>query len=230
MGNATIWSGVLLSTSIWLWIIRRYDRLSPEPFKLLIRIGLIGGFCSVFIAGICNNLFQAALSINANTMTNVQALILAIFVGVNEETCKGFITIALIRHLKEFDEPIDALIYAMTVALGFAMFENLEYATIYGSGVLLERALMSIPAHLAFASIWGYGIMKAKYVYQDRSPYAAVLPYILLAALCHTAFDYFLFLKSLSVLLIFPLLVGLMVFAHRRLLELSPKNYFKHPY
>ena len=29
-------SGLLISTGIWVWILRRYDRLEPEPLKLLL--------------------------------------------------------------------------------------------------------------------------------------------------------------------------------------------------
>lgn len=230
MQNFTIFVSVVLSAGIWLWIIRRYDRLNPEPLKLLIRLGLIGGFLSVMIAGILNSSFQAAMSIPENGMSPGQALLLSVFVGINEETCKGFLTIALIRRLREFNEPIDGLIYAMTVALGFAMFENIEYATMYGVGVILQRSLMSVPAHIAFASLWGYGIVRAKYVYRGRNPYAVVFPYILLAALCHTAFNYFLFLQSWTILLVFPLLLGLVIFAHHRLAEFSPERYMRRYY
>jgi len=42
----------------------------------------------------------------------------AVFVGINEETWKFLATLSLVRKLPEFDEPLDGMIYAMTVALG----------------------------------------------------------------------------------------------------------------
>ena len=49
-------SGLLISTGIWIWILRRYDRLEPEPLKVLLRVGLLGGFISVIPAIIFNSL------------------------------------------------------------------------------------------------------------------------------------------------------------------------------
>ena len=49
-------AGLLISTGIWLWILRRYDRLEPEPLKLLLVVMLLGGLMSVIPAIVFNNL------------------------------------------------------------------------------------------------------------------------------------------------------------------------------
>ena len=56
------------------------------------------------------------------------------------------------------------MIYAMTVALGFAALENIEYVIRFGAGVLVARALFSMPIHLACAAIWGYGLARARFI------------------------------------------------------------------
>ena len=56
-------SGLLISTGIWVWVLRRYDRLEPEPLKVLLRVGLLGGILSVIPAIIFNNLADHFLGI-----------------------------------------------------------------------------------------------------------------------------------------------------------------------
>ena len=49
-------AGLLISTGMWAWVLRRYDRLEPEPVKVLLRVGLLGGLMSVIPAIIGNSL------------------------------------------------------------------------------------------------------------------------------------------------------------------------------
>ena len=110
----------------------------------------------------------------------------------------------------------------MTVALGFAAFENIEYAMIYGPGIILTRSLMSVPAHICFAAFWGYGLTIARYVKHNEHPLKTMLPYIMAAAAAHMAYNLLLFLNTWTVLLVFPLLLALVLTTHRRLISLQP--------
>ena len=163
-------SGLLISTGVWVWVVRRYDRLEPEPLKLLLWVGLWGGFMSVIPAIIGNSLADHFLGLSgfsgdlSRRISLPLALTAAVFVGINEETWKFLATLRLVRKLPEFDEPIDGMIYGMTVALGFAAIENLEYLVRFGPGVLVARSLLSIPVHLACAAIWGYGLARARFI------------------------------------------------------------------
>ena len=73
------------------------------------------------------------------------------------------VAVFLLRRLREFNEPVDGLIYSMTVALGFAAFENIEYTVNGGLGVLVVRSFTAVPLHVGLASIWGTGIARAKF-------------------------------------------------------------------
>ena len=157
-------SGLLISTGMWVWVLRRYDRLEPEPFKVLLRVGLLGGFMSIVPAIVFNSLVDHLLGLGgfvsdlSRRISLPLALTSAVFIGINEETWKFLATLRLVRKLPEFDEPIDGMIYAMTVALGFAAIENVGYMVRFGPGVLVTRSLLSIPIH----SIWPaapYGAM-----------------------------------------------------------------------
>ena len=77
-------------------------------------------------------------------------------VGLVEEIAKllPFLLFAL-RH-REFKGPMDGIVYAVAVALGFATVENALYARSFGDDVILYRAFTSTLAHVAFSGLWGY--------------------------------------------------------------------------
>lgn len=222
--------GLLLSTGVWLWVLRRYDRLKPEPIKVLLWVGLLGGFLSIVPAIVCNSLASHFLGMggfigNASRKISLPlALASAVFIGINEETWKFLATLRLVRKLPEFDEPIDGMIYAMTVALGFAAIENVEYMARFGPGVLVSRFLLSIPIHLACGAIWGYGLARARFISKHKRYFTTALPYLLAAAGVHAAFDFFVFLRTWTVLLVFPLLLFIVGYSIRKLHYLSEQS------
>ena len=216
-------SGLLISTGMWVWVLRRYDRLEPEPIKVLLRVGLLGGLMSIVPAIVFNSLVDHFLGLGgfvsdlSRRISLPLALTSAVFIGINEETWKFLATLRLIRKLPEFDEPIDGMIYAMTVALGFAAIENIEYMVRFGPGVLVTRSLLSIPIHLACGAIWGYGLARGRFISKPKSYIKTALPYLLAAAGVHAAFDFCLFLRTWTILLVFPFLLLIVWYANRKL-------------
>jgi RsiW-degrading membrane proteinase PrsW (M82 family) len=93
---------------------------------------------------------------------------------------------SLAGHRREFDEPVDGIVYGCAAALGFAAVENVKYFALGRmSGPLIAmRAFVTVPAHLFFGAIWGYALGK-KLVSRRTS----VLAYFLVAALAHGVFD-----------------------------------------
>ncbi len=103
----------ILPSLIWLWFWIRED-IHPEP-RWLIIITFLGGFLAV-IASIFAERYVAGF----NLETSLQYTLWA---GV-EEVFK-FLAIAVIALNSDFnDEPIDAMIYCVVGALGFAALEN----------------------------------------------------------------------------------------------------------
>jgi len=225
-------SGLLISTGIWVWVLRRYDKLEPEPLKLLLGVGLLGGFMSVIPSIVGNNLTDHLLGLGgfagdpARKMSLSLALASAVCIGINEETWKFLATLRLIKKLPEFDEPIDGMIYAMSVALGFAAIENLEYMVRFGPGVLFARSLLSIPIHLACGAIWGYGLARARFISKHKRYFITAIPYLLAAAGVHAAFDFFIFLRTWTICLVFPLLLFIVWYSNHKLGYLSDQSIF----
>lgn len=63
---------------------------------------------------------------------------------------------------QNFNYRFDGIVYAVSVSLGFAAFENLEYVMGYGLAVAPSRALLAIPGHLSFAVLMGLFYGRAK--------------------------------------------------------------------
>ena len=225
-------SGLLISTGMWVWVFRRYDKLEPEPIKLLLWVGLWGGFISIIPAIVGNSLADHFLGLEgfvndpSRRISLPLALGSAVFIGINEEIWKFLATLHLVRKLPEFDEPIDGMIYAMTVALGFAALENIEYMVRFGPGVLLARSLLSTPIHLACAAIWGYGLARARFISQPKRYFTTAIPYLLAAAGVHAAFDFFIFLRTWTIFLVFPLLLFIVWYSNNRLHYLRTQSLF----
>jgi RsiW-degrading membrane proteinase PrsW (M82 family) len=96
----------------------------------------------------------------------------------------------------EFSEPMDGIIYAVTAALGFASLENLLYITQYagislsmGITVGVLRAILSVPGHALYSSMWGYALGVAKFRQGIRRN-EIILGGIALGILLHALFNF----------------------------------------
>jgi RsiW-degrading membrane proteinase PrsW (M82 family) len=206
------------SAAVWLAIIRRYDRLHPEPLKTLALAGLGGGLLAVLVAAPLNAWALARLEPLGGGMA---ILAFSLFVGFNEEVCKALAGVLVMRRRREVDEPVDGMVYAMTVSLGFAALENLVYMAQLGVGVILVRSLLSVPAHLACGAIWGFGYARARFLQPGGGLFAVMAPYVLWAGLAHAAYDLLAFSGGAGVVLLLPLVYALWRWGARRLRALE---------
>lgn len=104
----------LLPALLWLWFWLREDSLHPEPKKLL-AISFICGAISIVIAIILEKYVQ-----NLIFSSTYRYIVWAAI----EEMVKFFIVCIIALPSKYLDEPIDIMIYCITVALGFSALEN----------------------------------------------------------------------------------------------------------
>lgn len=105
--------GGLIPALFWLWFWLREDKESPEPY-LLIALAFIGGMMVVPIALPLQKL--ALETYSGNNLILVWVII--------EELLKYAAALIIILWNKAVDEPIDIIIYMITIALGFAALEN----------------------------------------------------------------------------------------------------------
>ncbi|MDB5239147.1 MAG: hypothetical protein JWO00_482 [Candidatus Parcubacteria bacterium] len=104
----------VLPPLVWLFFWLREDSAQPEPRPLLARC---------FFAGMLIVLVAIPLEQYIGTIAPSQSWQYIAWAAI-EELLK-FIAVAIVAlRSKAYDEPIDAMVYAMTVALGFAALEN----------------------------------------------------------------------------------------------------------
>lgn len=154
----------VLPPLLWLFFFTREDR-HPEPPALIAYTFALGGIISLPTL-----LAQQLLK---NTVAE-SALFLLVALALIEELFKFFASFISTNRSRAFDEPLDAMIYTITAALGFAAIENFFYiagnwqllVSLVPSDAVLTSALRFIGATLlhALASglvgyFWARGIM-----------------------------------------------------------------------
>jgi RsiW-degrading membrane proteinase PrsW (M82 family) len=116
--SATIaFLGGILPAFFWLWFWLREDRKHPEPRHLLVAcfiLGMLGVAVAIPLEKITENFIPFSLGVFI-----VWALI--------EELLKYGAAYIGGMHTQAEDEPIDAMVYLLTAALGFAAAENMLF-------------------------------------------------------------------------------------------------------
>jgi RsiW-degrading membrane proteinase PrsW (M82 family) len=154
----------------WLWFFYKRDRLEPEPKSLMIKMFLLG-MLLVLPAVIIEHPF----GVN-------KFLLLVICAPLAEELLKFFALRLTIYNNRAFRNPMDGIMFAAAVALGFATAENTYFILaaylapqialgvsdpVWAFGMVwklyLLRAFLTVPGHALWSAIWGYalGIEKA---------------------------------------------------------------------
>ncbi len=107
-------AGGLFPALAWLWFWRREDSKHPEPRRLIALAFFAGMVCVVIVIPIQK--FVAPYLVG-------QTIIFSVWSAIEEITKYLAARFTVLRR-REDDEPIDPVIYMVTVALGFAAAEN----------------------------------------------------------------------------------------------------------
>lgn len=114
-----------------------------------------------------------------------------------EEGVKFLFLFFLIWFNRNFNEPLDGIVYAVFLSLGFAWVENIIYVThpvLGGYETALVRAAISVPGHGLFGVQMGYHMGLARFGRKNRAGQlflAIAVPYLL-----HALYNDFLLEKS----------------------------------
>jgi len=161
---------------IWL------DKLEPEPRAMRWNAFLWGGGISVLVGGLANEFTDASFGTTAA---------LVISAPVAEEIMK---TLGILGAAKrnQIDSPLDGVVYAGYVGLGFAMVENIIYFSQAIADndlglVFAMRGLFSPFAH-PFFTLW-VGLAIGTAVRKGRSTRFAAMRGILLAMALHASWN-----------------------------------------
>lgn len=137
------------------------DRSDKEPLSLLMMLFGLGALMCIPAA----YTEGALLPIIDKFFLNADFMAMPIihhfvyyFVGVAlvEEFFKWIALYKSTNNSTDFNSLFDGVIYAVFISLGFAAYENINYAVSYGWNTALARAVTAVPAHMFFGVFMGY--------------------------------------------------------------------------
>ena len=161
------------------------DKNEPEPIKLILFSFLLGLICF----GV-NTLLDSSLT---SLGVGMGSLIARAFI---EEVCIFLVMRLVIYPNKNFNEPLDGIVYTVMVAMGFAAAKNIYLINTSGDSHLILPMLTTIIAHAAYAALMGYLLGKAKFMKQNESWY--VIAALVFATLFHIVYDVVQLLSAMS--------------------------------
>lgn len=185
---------------LWLVFYLREDR-HPEPKHLLL-LAFMGGMAGTIPAVLaeCGLIGFFGQSCTQDVSFTMNPLILLFGISLIEEYTKYLMIKLLIIKKPQFDEPIDAMIYLITAALGFAALENtlfifpvFQQSFLSGLQITFNRFLGANLLHALSSGIVGYFFSRAFFL-PHRHHFIAFG--ILIATLFHTVFNYLILVQG----------------------------------
>ena len=199
------------------------DKYEKEPVKLILK-GILLGVVIIFPVGLIENyLIGFGTGLAKIPKAAFDGFIVA---GATEEAFKYFVVFILIWRNRNFNEKFDGIVYAVSVALGFAAIENLFYVFSENSmQVGLLRAFTAVPGHTIFGIVMGFYLGLARFSIKYRSKYlllAFIVPWLM-----HGFYD-FLIMSGHPVLILafIPFLIFMYRIGLKRMKELNEQSVF----
>ena len=197
---------------ILLWYVYNRDT-EPEPTRLIFK-----GFCFGGLAALVSTLISGPLLnmgfYTTDPSTWGEAVKIAFFgAAIPEETAKLLMLWLLLRDCPEFDERYDGIVYATTVGLGFAAFENIIYVISAGASwvdVAFTRAMFAVPGHFAFAVTMGY--YYSQHHFRGKEYQGAAVKMWLYPVILHGVYDTLCFFSEISEVWSFLITLALIAF------------------
>jgi protease PrsW len=231
--------GGILPAVFWLWFWLKEDRLNPEPRGLIILSFLTG-----MLATACAYPIERQIADWADVVSNLYFPIndfTLLFLWASTEEILKFLGIYIVAlKSKYFDEPIDAVVYLVTIALGFSALENTLFLfNPLGDGDALATILLgnyrfigATLLHVASSAIIGMCLAITFYERPTKRRLAIALGLVGAIAL-HTIFNFSIIASKGTYL--YEIFVGLWVFilgifyVCERIKQIPPRSHVEYP-
>ncbi len=180
-------AGGIFPALAWLWFWLKEDSRHPEPRRLI---------AMAFLAGMLTVVIVIPIQKFVATYLVTQTAIFAAWSTI-EEFAKYVIAWFVVLHRRENDEPVDAVIYMVAVALGFAGLENALFLLSPLGGETVAQTVMTGNLRFIGATllhVFSSAIVGIALAYSFYKPtlvrewYAAVG--VILASLLHAGFNF----------------------------------------
>lgn len=152
MTGLTFLAALLPSALLLIYFVKK-DRF-PEPTHLLVKTFLFGVVSVVPIVILELVFLIATLPLSGTALKPILTAFLV--AGFCEELFKFLILHLYCAKKRDFDEPMDAVVYGVVASLGFACLENVLYVMNGGMWIAVARSITAVPAHAAIGALMGY--------------------------------------------------------------------------
>lgn len=180
--------GGILPALLWLWFWLKEDSLHPEPKSRILM---------VFLAGMASILIVLPLEkfVFTTFLSSISFITIILWASI-EEIAKYLVAHFTALKNKVMDEPIDAVIYMITAALGFSALENtlflfniidvglLSQSVITGNSRFLGATLLHIASSASIGVMLGLAYYKKALV-----KIIFLFTGIVLSIVLHTSFN-----------------------------------------
>lgn len=182
----------LAPSIIWLLFFLRKDA-HPESNKMVLRVFFYGILSAVFlwlILGIAKESLESLSLLLVIPWTVLGSVVAA---PILEETAKYLVVRLSVIHHWEFDEPVDAMLYMIIAALGFAAAENLLYLITEGRLlfesflIILIRFVGPVFLHALVSGLIGYYLALSFFHLKNRT--RLICQGLIMAMLLHGLFN-----------------------------------------
>jgi len=183
-----------VAVPVLFWAVYHYhkDRHLPEPLGNLVLTFVLGMLAVGISTALYTGLGMIGLRFDAGNLADTSGLALFAYsilaIGPIEEIAKLIPFLVVVLRFKEFDEPLDGIIYASFLGLGYAAVENWQYLDYLTQTEAIARGFASPVIHILFASIWGHWIAQA--YLKGRSIARAAIGGLAIAAGLHGLYDF----------------------------------------
>ena len=201
---------IVIPVIFWAAYHYHKDRHLPEPpLNLLLCFGLglgAAALSKLMYLGLepIGLRYDAVALAEDNTLGLLAYALLAI--GPIEELAKLAPFLLVVLRLKAFDDPLDGIIYASFIGLGYAAAENYHYLDFLTPLESAARGFASPVIHILFASIWAHWITRAWLA--GKPIRTAVVASLIASSLLHGLYDFLVLLHPVSALPIVAVLIA----------------------
>jgi len=159
-----------IPAALWLGFFYLVDRHEPEPKQLVVGVCVLGTLIAAPLADFVQ--YQAvppvALEVHGISPWSLDRIVYAVFIaGLAQEMCKYAVVRYTVYMSREFDEPMDGIVYMMACGTGFAVWVNYHRLSGQANQVYLSigaaQAVVTTLAHASFAGALGYVMGRAKF-------------------------------------------------------------------
>lgn len=153
-----IFFGTLASIT-WLFQFLKLDKL-PEPIKMVVKVFFFGVAITIPVF-LVEFLLSKAIPLIGLPFFWSSIIYWFLAIALVEEYFKYWAVKHGVLKDKEFDEPVDTMIYMITVALGFAALENILYLFPPAEKVFMFNELLARTATISFFRFVGATFLHA---------------------------------------------------------------------